>query len=113
MDEIRVLVSQENVHAFYVSKEWKEKRKEIINRDHSECQCCKRNGKIKIVKFKAKRKCERAYVHHIKHLRDCPELALEDSNLETLCFDCHELQHIDDRFHFESKKEGYTNEERW
>jgi len=32
-------------------------------------------------------------VHHIKHLKDFPELALVDSNLESLCFTCHNEEH--------------------
>ena len=113
LEFIKKCIAEDNMHAFYIKTVWKNKRQDIIKRDHCECQCCKRNGKIKVVKIKTKRKSERAYVHHIKHLRDYPELALEDSNLETLCFNCHELEHIDDRFHFENKKEGYVNEERW
>ncbi len=29
-------------------------------------------------------------VHHIKEIEDCPELALVDSNLTSLCRACHE-----------------------
>ncbi len=110
---IEECIRKDNMHSFYIRKEWKEKRTKIINRDHCECQMCKRKGIIKIVKPKAKSKKERAYVHHIKHLKDYPELALDDSNLETLCFECHELEHINERHYFESKEERFTNEERW
>ena len=110
---IKECIKQDNLLPFYIKKIWKDKRKIIIKRDHCECQACKRNGKIKIVKQESKDKNQRAYVHHIKHLRDYPELALDDSNLETLCFTCHELEHVNERKLFEKKKEGFTNEERW
>lgn len=32
-------------------------------------------------------------VHHIKHLDEHPELALVDSNLISLCADCHNKAH--------------------
>lgn len=106
-------IDNDDMHAFYTSKRWKEKRKQIIARDHCECQSCKRQGRLKILKVKSVNKHERAYVHHKKHLKNYPELALEDSNLETLCFACHELEHTNERHHFKNQKERYTNEERW
>lgn len=110
---IKECVRTDNMHAFYIKRVWQKKRIEIVKRDHHECQGCKRNGRIKIVRLKAKRISERAYVHHIKHLKDYPELALENSNLETLCFNCHELEHPEERSLPISTKEGFTNEERW
>ncbi len=109
---IKSCITKNDLHGFYIRKEWKHKRIEIIQRDRFECQHCKRKGKIKVLKVKAKNKSERAYVHHIKHLEDYPELALEDSNLETLCFNCHEQQHIKERHKFKNM-EGFINEERW
>ena len=32
-------------------------------------------------------------VHHRVHLKDAPELALTDSNLESICAACHEHEH--------------------
>ncbi|NLG89793.1 MAG: HNH endonuclease, partial [Clostridiaceae bacterium] len=64
---------------FYKSKEWKRKRKEILRRDNYECQRCKREGGFS----------KATTVHHIKHLDKHPELALVDSNLESLCGVCH------------------------
>lgn len=113
LEFINECIRKDDMHAFYIRSIWKNKRKHIIERDHCECQECKRNGKVTIVKPKAKEKSQRAYVHHIKHLRDYPELALEDSNLETLCFSCHELEHTDERHKFETGKNKFVNEERW
>lgn len=72
--------------AFYHTKQWKRKRREILARDHGECQRC-RNRK-KPAEF-----TRATVVHHIKHLKDVPELALTDSNLESLCAECHEAEH--------------------
>ena len=110
---IKECIRLDDMHSFYIKSVWKKKRIEIVKRDHYECQACKRKGKIKIVKLKAKKISERAYVHHKVHLKDYPELALENSNLETLCFDCHEAEHPEERNFVLNKKEGFTNEERW
>lgn len=48
-------------------------------------------------------------VHHLKHLRDVPELALTDSNLISLCEECHEVMHPEKH----KRKNGYENKERW
>lgn len=69
---------------FYLCGEWKQKRKNILERDHYECQRCRRE------KHEYKRATT---VHHIKHLKEHPELAFEDSNLESLCNECHNEEH--------------------
>lgn len=84
--------------AFYHTTEWKKKRKKILKRDHNSCQRCRQNGRY--------RKAET--VHHKKHLKDVPELALTDDNLISLCKDCHEAMHQKKK-----RKSGYQNEERW
>ena len=90
------------VHAFYRSAAWLRKRAEILIRDNFECQKCKRRGRF------ARAIC----VHHIKHLRDRPELALVDDNLLSLCLECHETEHPERlRKNIISKKP--VIEERW
>lgn len=85
--------------AFYKTPEWERKRREILKRDRNACQECKRKGKY--------RKADT--VHHIKHLKECPELALTDSNLESLCRDCHEEKHPERH----KKKKDFWTPERW
>lgn len=87
---------------FYKSREWKYKRKEILLRDNNECQKCKRRGGYS--------KAET--VHHKKHLKDFPELALTDSNLESLCGQCHNEEHPE-KLQVQEKEEKFSNEERW
>ncbi len=75
---------------FYDSKEWRKKRKDILRRDHNECQLCKGKGKF----------ARATTVHHIKPRQIYPELELCDyytdedgkqqRNLISVCRDCHE-----------------------
>ena len=51
-------------------------------------------------------------VHHIKELREYPELALDDDNLVSLCAKCHNMRHgrIIKRF---AKRKKRLTEEKW
>ena len=70
-----------------------------MKRDHNACQMCRQKGKFR----------RATTVHHLKHLRDAPELALTDSNLISLCSECHEIVHPEKH----KRKKGYENMERW
>lgn len=110
-DQIRQWISDGNVLAFYVSYDWKKKRREVLAMDRHECQRCKSRGLYK----------RATMVHHVKHLRDRPDLALSAwdirndgtraRQLVSLCDDCHEKEHP------ERMKQHKTNkpvtEERW
>ncbi|WP_277255849.1 HNH endonuclease signature motif containing protein [Negativibacillus massiliensis] len=67
----------------YKSKKWKKKRKKILKRDGYKCQICKRFG----------RQRQATIVHHIEHADQCPELAFTDSNLISVCANCHNTLH--------------------
>lgn len=71
------------VKPFYKSKEWRKCREMILIRDHYLCQTCLKKGIIKVANT----------VHHIKPLEDYPELALEPTNLESICPACHNQEH--------------------
>lgn len=71
------------MNGFYLSPEWKAKRAYILQRDGYMCRECKRYGRAK----------EATTVHHIKHLDEFPELALDDDNLISLCVTCHAKFH--------------------
>jgi 5-methylcytosine-specific restriction protein A len=68
-----------------------------------ECQKCKRRGKV------SKATC----VHHKKHLKDYPELALVDSNLISLCYACHNEEHPEKLASVETEKRKQITPERW
>jgi formate-dependent nitrite reductase cytochrome c552 subunit len=97
-DEVNKWVSQliadDRLHEFYVSKEWRKLRKEVLEEaKHGgmtpECQICKANGFYS----------EANHVHHIQYVRRHPRYALsrtytyqgkERVNLIAVCKDCHE-----------------------
>lgn len=70
-------------YSFYDSAAWKRKRAQVLRRDKYMCQDCKRYGRMR----------EAVEVHHIQHLEDAPELALDASNLVSLCKACHRKRH--------------------
>ena len=88
---------------FYLSKEWRRIRLKALRRDNFECQECKRQGGFSKANT----------VHHIKHLKDRPDLALDLDNLESLCGPCHNKEHPE-RFEkfYKEKKKPFTPE-RW
>lgn len=99
--EILEAIKNGDVERFYKSFEWIGKRKNIIKRDNRECQMCKEEGRYH------RAEC----VHHIKHLRDRPDLALVDSNLVSLCYTCHNIVHPE-KLNIKVKKK-FKNVEKW
>ncbi|MFR4484057.1 HNH endonuclease [Sellimonas intestinalis] len=51
-------------------------------------------------------------VHHIKELKENPELAFDEENLISLCTQCHNIRHGRQPKRFVKKKEPVT-EEKW
>ena len=64
---------------FYKSAAWQKARALSIAAHYGLCQDCLEQGRFKRADM----------VHHVKPLRDYPELALEQSNLRPLCNRCH------------------------
>lgn len=62
-------------------------------RDHGECVMCARAGRY--VRDRAGRLCRprATMVHHIKPIKEHPELALSLDNLMSLCDQCHDEMH--------------------
>lgn len=96
LDWIRQLIRDNNLHEFYTSPLWRRTQAHVLKANHYECSRCKAKGMV--VKAKV--------VHHKKYLRQHPELALDEDNLEPLCEKCHYDEH-------HRKKPGFMNEERW
>ena len=73
---------QDFARKFYLSKAWRNARKYIIKRDMGLCVRCGKPGKI---------------VHHKTYLTpqniDNPYIAFGEDNLETLCRECHAIEH--------------------
>lgn len=92
---------------FYGSKEWKELSDSIRKMDHNQCVLC----------GSAKRPL---IVHHVKHLKDRPDLALclrdpdtGERQLVTVCKRCHERLHPEALERQEWKKKEEIAAERW
>lgn len=65
--------------AFYKSSAWQKARALSIASHYGLCQDCLAEGRFKRADM----------VHHIRPLREYPELALVQSNLRPLCNKCH------------------------
>ncbi|MFT3952769.1 MAG: HNH endonuclease [Oscillospiraceae bacterium] len=106
------MVDLDNIHAFYVSPEWRKLRKEILAADKFECQICKASGRY----TRADR------VHHVNHVDKHPEMALQmaytddrgntQRNLISVCRYCHETVCHPERMRQTPKKQPITRE-RW
>lgn len=73
---------------FYYSKPWRAVRVRVLERDHGMCMLCMERFMRGGVKPRTA-----TVVHHILHLEDRPDLALDMDNLQSLCEICHNQQH--------------------
>lgn len=94
------LIKYNNIKAFYNSSLWLNKRYDALKRDNNECQKCKAKGLFNPADC----------VHHKKHAKQHPELALDLDNLISLCNSCHDEEHPEKLRH---KQKPQLNEERW
>ena len=86
--ELRALIAAGKEVLFYSWPEWREKRKTVLRLDKRECRMCAARGRY----------ARAVIVHHVKHLRDRPDLALsiwdgEERQLISVCKRCHEQAH--------------------
>lgn len=88
LHELQALLAASDDHAFYTWGEWQRIRQSVLEMDHYECQQCRAKGRYR----------KATIVHHIKHLKDRPDLALsiwdgEERQLLSVCKSCHEELH--------------------
>jgi 5-methylcytosine-specific restriction endonuclease McrA len=95
LEWIRGLIWTDNLHEFYTSPVWRRMQAHVLKANHYECARCKAKGKV----------VKASTVHHKEYLRNRPELALDENNLEPICAACHYDEH--------HRKKQYINEERW
>lgn len=103
------LITQGKGDWFYSWAEWLRLREEVLRYDHYECQICKKRGKYS----------KAIIVHHVKHLRDRPDLALsiwdgEERQLVSVCKSCHEECHPEriKQWQYKARQKQVTDE-RW
>lgn len=85
----QTILTKNQRDAFYKSYTWQKCRSTILERDDYLCQVCLRDKG---------EPTPADTVHHILHLKDRPDLALEESNLMSVCFDCHNDLHPEKGF---------------
>ena len=73
--------------AFYKTGAWEKKRVAILKRDHGLCVPHRKQGAAQPGNI----------IDHIIPLEVAPHLALEDSNLQTICQACHNAKTAEDR----------------
>lgn len=111
LDELKREIINGNYLAFLHSGYWKRKRIDILDRDHYECQRCKGiyDGGYPI---KHPTITRAVLVHHKVPAKENLDLILDDDNLVSLCWLCHEI--IEGRINgnWKPKKKRLT-EEKW
>ena len=111
---LRYLISINRLDTFYHSRHWKKIKREVLQEQHWECEKCRVEGILTIVREDKKRS---GVVHHMKEVRKHPHLALsthyidekgkKQRNLIVLCNKHHE------EIHERMYKRKSLNEERW
>lgn len=91
LHQLGQLLASGQEHRFYLWPEWETTRAEVLKLDKFECVYCRQ---------RRHRYRPAVIVHHVKHLRDRPDLALSifdpdtgDRQLVSVCKQCHEAEH--------------------
>lgn len=122
--EIRALIARDELWRFYKSKDWIRLKESILKENHYECAECRKRGII--TRYDIGRNGEKkllSTVHHVRHVRDYPELAMSKTfrdpatgrimtNLIPVCKACHNRLHPE-KFRSQPEKEKFTTVERW
>lgn len=109
LEKLKRLLDAGNEDSFYHWREWEQLRAQVLKMDRYECQLCKAKGRYS----------KAVIVHHVKHLRDRPDLALsvfdgDERQLVSVCKYHHTILHEDELIAIKPKKnDRFTNEERW
>ena len=115
LEQLRSLIARGQEARFYWWPEWADPKPEkgaraaVLCLDRGECQICKSRGKF----------ARGTIVHHVRHLRERPDLALSiydpdtgARQLITVCKSCHEEEHPEALRKAQAAREPIT-EERW
>ena len=98
------LLRSNQIVKFYNTHAWLHLRAEVLDEQHHECQICKAKGLATPADT----------VHHIKTVRDRPDLALTKSNCIAICRDCHyKIHHPDGPPQPKQPKSKRWNDEKW
>lgn len=108
LTRLNTLIENENADAFYSWKPWKHLRNTVLKLDNFQCQICKSKGRYKKAEI----------VHHVKHVKDRPDLALsiwdgDERQLVSVCKRCHEELHPERTVQYQYKQKEEFATERW
>lgn len=110
MEALEQLIEEGREVVWYNSAAWKAMREQVLQYDHFECQACKARGRYK----------RAVIVHHVKHLKDRPDLALSlfdpgtgERQLVSLCRACHEAEHPERAIQPRKSERAPVTAERW
>lgn len=88
-----------NRQEFYNTRAWKDVRKAYALSKHCQCERCGRYVYVSgLTQYLPKDKRLKSIVHHKEYLNNDnvydDKIALDESNLELLCIDCHNQEHF-------------------
>ena len=108
--QLLALLAAGRERLFYAWPEWEATREEVLRMDKRECVYCRQRRH----RYRAA-----VIVHHVKHLRDRPDLALSifdpdtgERQLVSVCKQCHEAMHPES-FRRSAPAAVPITEERW
>lgn len=107
LDKLSRMLAEGREVVWYNSAAWEQKRNEVLRFDHYECQQCKELGRYS----------KAVIVHHVKHLKDRPDLALSiwdeetgERQLVSVCKRCHEGLHPESQRQYAKMAKQVTQE---
>lgn len=110
INRLRQLISDGREGVWYNGAAWEHMRQAVLKMDRYECQRCKARGRYHKAEI----------VHHVKHLKDRPDLALSiydpdtgDRQLISVCKRCHEDLHPEVLHAKQFKSKDPVTAERW
>lgn len=108
--DLKQLIEEGREVVWYNSSAWMHMREQVLHYDNYECQHCKERGRYRKAKI----------VHHVKHLKDRPDLALSlfdpdtgERQLVSLCRACHEAEHPERAIQPRKRERAPITAERW
>lgn len=109
--QLSALIAAGKEASFYDWPEWDSRRREVFALDRNECVLCRdRWHRVRQAQL----------VHHVRHLKDRPDLALSvvdpdtgERQLVSLCRACHEDEHPERRWHRSGGTATCLAPERW
>ena len=107
LQQLQSLIASNREFLFYSWPERRALRPQVLRMDHFECQVCKRSRRYSAAKL----------VHHVKHLKERPDLALSvwdgaERQLISVCKSCHEKLHPESQRQYAKPTKPLTPE-RW